>query len=120
MREYRSRMGGAMACQPIQARGVRGIAAGGHDFFQVVERETFSLFAVRAPLSLAVIALQRGVDLGKLRALLGIARRGNVHGKFEELELARDVRRQIKWFEPPRLCGELGGSGFHVLIRLRR
>ena len=53
-----------MACQPIQARcsSVR-VAAGGHDIFQIIEREAFSLRAVRAPLSLAVIALQRCIDL---------------------------------------------------------
>ncbi len=81
------------------------IAAGGHNIFQVVQREAFPLRAIRAPFPLAVVALQRRIDLRKLRAFFGIARRGDVHGKLDELQLARYVRRQIERLEAPRLCG---------------
>ena len=58
-----------MPAHPGAQQFVR-IAAGRHDIFQVIERQALSLRAIRAILAFAVVALQRRIDLRKLRACL--------------------------------------------------
>ena len=58
------------------------IAARGHNAFEIVQRQTLSLRSIRAPLPFSVVALQRSIDLRKLRTFRRVAWRGNVHGKF--------------------------------------
>ncbi len=71
------------------------IAARRHDVFHVVEREAFSLRAFRTPLPLPVVAFERSDDLREFGLLSGIARRGNIHGVLEKINLSRHVFRAV-------------------------
>src|SRR6202046_768010 len=70
-----------------------GIAAGGHDVFEIIQRKAFPLRTVRAPLPFPVVALQRSIDLRQLCALRGVSWRRNVHGKLYKFELPSYIVR---------------------------
>ncbi len=96
------------------------VATVGHHLGDVVHVETLPRGTVRTPFALAVVAIERGSDLGQLGGERGIVRHGNGDGELDEFELARDVGGKIQAFVAARLLGQFGDCGGDGLVRFGR